>query len=146
MSRLITAVTHPASDPRGSLRLLLGIDALTCAAFAVLVLAATAPLADLTGLGRSVLTWAGTILVVAAAVLTAATLRRDPPPVLVWLVTAINVSWIAASLALLALSPGLTTAGALVVIAQALVVAAAVVVELRALAVQRPAAAQPAAA
>ena len=146
MSTLIAplriAVTHPAHDPLGALRRLLIVDALVCAIFAALVLAATGPLARLSGLPIPVLTWAGVILVAATAVLGWAARMRVPAPPLVWLITAINVGWVAASLAVLAVLPGLTTAGSVLIAAQALIVAATVVVETRALSAQRAALAQ----
>ena len=146
MSSLITplrtAVTHPARDPLGALRRLLIVDALVCAVFAALVLAATGPLARLSGLPLPVLSWAGVILVVATAALGWAARMPVPAPPLVWLVTAINVGWVAASLAVLAVVPGLTATGRILIAVQAVIVAATVVIETRALSAQRAALAQ----
>ena len=50
MSTLLNALTRPADKPRAALRLLLAIDALTCAGFALLVLGASGFLTGLTGL------------------------------------------------------------------------------------------------
>lgn len=134
MKNLLAAVTNPARDPAGSLRLLLRVDGLTCAALAGILLASAGPLARLTGLPTTLLLWAGAILVLATVVLFAAASRRPPSAGLVWLVTAINIGWVLASVAVLVLAPGLTGIGHVLVIAQALPVMLAIVVELRALA------------
>ena len=133
MSTLLNALTRPADKPRAALRLLLAIDALTCAGFALLVLGASGFLTGLTGLPPPLLRGAGAVLIVATLALTAAAVVRDPPSPLVWLVTAINVAWVAASLAVIAVVPGVTTIGQLIVVVQALVVAGTVLVETRAL-------------
>ncbi len=137
MSTLLNALTRPALDPRAALRLLLGIDALTCAAFAALVLGATAFLAGLSGLPTTLLQGAGVVLIIATVSLALAAARHDPPSALVWLVTAINVGWVTASMVVLAVVPGLTTIGQVLIVVQALIVAGAVVVEMRALSARR---------
>lgn len=137
MSALLNAVTRPAIDPRAALRLLLGIDALTCAAFTALAFGATTFLARLSGLPAALLQGAGIVLCFATVILALAAARHDPPSALVWLVTAINVSWVMASLVVLAMVPGLTTIGQILVAVQALIVAGTAVVETRALLARR---------
>jgi hypothetical protein len=102
-----------------NLRLVLWIDAATCAATGLLLSALAAKLSALLGLPAPLLLVAGLSLFPIAAFMAWAAKRPSPPAV--WLVIGGNALWVLGSLLVLALSP--TTLGIVFVIAQAAAVA-----------------------
>ena len=105
-----------------SLKLILTIDALTCAVMAALLLLAGGVLSGLLGIAPAVLTVAG-VLLIPVAVLMALTAARSPQPAaLVKLIVLGNVCWVIASVALVLMTP-MNALGTAFVLAQAVVVA-----------------------
>ena len=126
---VVMASGRPASAP--NLRWVLGLDAATCLAMGMLLVAGAAPLAGLLALPQALLLWAGIVLFPCAALMacTAALLR----PLLVWLVVLGNAAWVIGSLGvLLALQPNALGIG--FVLVQAAVVVGLLVLEHRGLA------------
>lgn len=116
------------------LRWLLGLDAATCLAMGVLLIAATTPLATLLALPPTLLSGAGIVLLASAAGIACAAALPRPP--LVWLVIVGNAAWVLASVGvLLALEPN--AAGTAFVLVQAAAVAGLLVLERRAVAAAR---------
>ncbi len=103
-----------------SLRTLLALDAVTCLAMGTGLIALTAPIAGWTGLPAQLIAGAGWLLLPCAALMAAMALR--PHPAGIALIVAGNVGWVAASLAVAALS-GANGLGVILVLAQALAVA-----------------------
>lgn len=118
-----------AAPARFTLRQLLIIDALTCLATGALLVAASAPLAELLGLPAKLLSYAGLVLFPCAALMGAAARTRAAP--LVWLVILGNFAWAAASVAVAHIYDP-TRVGMVFVLAQAVVVAALGILEFRA--------------
>lgn len=113
-----------------SLSRILALDAVTCAAVFVLGVLATASLAALTSLPAPVLEAGGWICLAAALLLAYLALR--PSRGLLWIAIAGNAAWVAASLALWAVTfPGLTGLGHAVIVAQAIGVAVFTLLEIR---------------
>jgi hypothetical protein len=112
------------SPSRFSLRNLLLADAATCAAMGLALVLGVAPLAALTALPATLLSYAGLALLPIAAVMLLIALRPALQPAGAWLVIAGNGAWVAASFALLLtgwVAP--TTLGIAFVVVQALAVA-----------------------
>jgi len=115
-----------------SLRAVLAIDAGTCLAMGLLLVAAAAPLAGLLGLPEPLLFWAGMLLFPCAALMAGTAAMRPPPAALAWLVIAGNAAWVLASVGvLLVTAPNFL--GTAFVLAQAAVVLVLLVVERRGL-------------
>jgi hypothetical protein len=115
-----------------SLRRVLGVDAATCVAMGLLLVAAAAPLATLLGLPQPLLTGAGIVLFPCAALMAATAAMRRPAPWLAWGVIAGNAAWVLASIGVL-LMFDLTALGIAFVVVQAAVVLGLLVIERRAL-------------
>lgn len=115
------------------LRTVLRVDAATCLAMGVLLVAAAAPLGAMLALPEPLLFWAGLLLFPCAALMAGAAAMQPPAPWLVWAVILGNAAWVLASIGvLMLLAPnGL---GITFVLAQAAVVAALAVLEHRAMA------------
>lgn len=111
------------------LRLVLGADAVSCAAMGIVLLTAAGPLSGLFGLPEALLRGAGLVLMPFAAGLAALALRTHLPQMAVVAVIGLNLLWVADSVLLLVsgwCQP--TMAGVAFVLAQA--VAVLVVTEL----------------
>ncbi|WP_157961620.1 hypothetical protein [Acuticoccus kandeliae] len=117
-------------DDRTILRRILYLDAATCAAMALLCLAARTPLSAATGLPPGLVLGAGLALVPSALFMAAVGRGRPPSRASTGLVVAGNALWVAASLALLALVP-LTGLGVAFVLLQAGAVALLATAEAR---------------
>jgi hypothetical protein len=112
-----------------TLKQLLGFDALTCLAFGLVLVAASATLTPLLGLPSPLLSWAGIALFPCAGLMLLAARTLSKP--LVALVVAGNFAWAAGSVAV-ALAFETTVFGLVFMLAQALLVAALGVLEMRA--------------
>jgi hypothetical protein len=112
-----------------TLRQWLIVDTLTCLVFGLLLVATAAPLAELLGLPRSLLFYAGVILFPCAALMALAAKTLMKP--LVSVVIAGNLAWIVASVAV-GLMFAVTTLGFVFVVAQAAAVLALAMLEWRA--------------
>lgn len=100
MSSSNAQLTMPgAPHAAASLRFVLGLDAATCVAMGLLLVAAAAVLSPWLGLPEPLLYWAGVLLFPCAALMAAAAAMRPPPPRLVGLVIAGNAAWVLASVA-----------------------------------------------
>lgn len=86
---------------RPSLRTLLAVDALTCAAMGAALLLASAPIAALTDIPQALLFYAGVSLVPIAAFMAAAARRPVVARWALWSIVGGNVLWVAASALLL---------------------------------------------
>lgn len=107
---------------RFSLSRVLQIDALSCIACALPMLAASQPLAALTGLGADFLWSAGAVLTGFTLLFGWLGILRTAPPMLVLFAIAGNIGWIVASFAvLLVFAEVLTPAGSALIVAQAFV-------------------------
>lgn len=103
------------------LRRVLFADALASLGSAALLIAATGPVAELTGLSKAVLFEAGLVLAPFVLLVLAVAARPQTPRAGVMAIVAINVLWVIGSVALLA-SSAPTALGYAFVIAQALAV------------------------
>ncbi|RVU39173.1 hypothetical protein EOI86_07960 [Hwanghaeella grinnelliae] len=115
-------MTNPAA--RLPLRTLLAIDAVTCAAMGVLLIAASVPLGRLTDITAPLLFWAGAVLLPVAGFMAVCARLMPVPAWAASLVVLGNVAWVLASLVLPVL--GIITPnplGWLFLTAQAVVVA-----------------------
>lgn len=83
-----------------SLRPLLILDGITCAAFAILLLSASGPLSQMMQLPGALLFWAGAVLVPTAIFMTVAALRLNAPLWAGRIVVFGNLAWVILSLAL----------------------------------------------
>lgn len=111
------------------LRLVLGVDAVSCATMGIVLLTAAGPLSGLFGLPEALLRGAGLVLMPFAAGLATLALRTHLPQMAVVAAIGLNLLWVADSLLLLVsgwFQP--TMAGVAFVLAQA--VAVLVVTEL----------------
>jgi hypothetical protein len=106
---------------KNALGRILTLDALTCAAMGLLLLAASGPVAGLTAIPAALLFYAGVLLVPIAIYMAAVARIGTGYAPMVWLVIVGNIGWIAASLGLFAfIAPnGLGTA---FILAQAAIV------------------------
>lgn len=82
------------------LKTLLRIDAATCLAMGLLLLAASGPLATLTALPPALLFWAGALLLPIAAFMGATALAAEPHRLAVGFIVIGNIFWSLASIAL----------------------------------------------
>ncbi len=82
------------------LRTILAIDAATCLAMGVLLLAAATPVATLTGLPPGLLFYAGGVLLPIAAFIAILSVMAVPPRAAIVLVVAGNAAWVLTSLLL----------------------------------------------
>jgi hypothetical protein len=83
------------------LRRVLALDSASCAAIGLLLCSGAAPLAELFGLGETLLFGAGLLLLPLAAFIGWLASRPVPPSPLVWLVIAGNAAWTAESFLLI---------------------------------------------
>lgn len=113
---------------RITLRQVLTFDALTCAAFGLLLVLAAAPLAPLVGLPAALLFWAGVVLFPSAVLMFLA--ARKTAPLLVWTIILGNVAWVLASIAVV-FAFDVTGLGVAFVLAQAIAVLVLTVLELK---------------
>lgn len=81
-----------------SLKLLLALDAATCAAMGVLLLLGSVPIAGLTQIPAGLLFWAGASLIPIAAFMAIGSRMRPVPGWAALLVVVGNLSWVAASI------------------------------------------------
>lgn len=81
-----------------ALKPLTAIDAITCATMGVALVAASAPVGELTGISASLLYWAGVLLLPVAAFMAWVSRSANPPAWAVNLVILGNGAWVAASL------------------------------------------------
>jgi hypothetical protein len=123
-----------------TLRRVLAVDALTCAAAGALMAFGADLVAPLTGLPKPLLFWAGVVLFPVAALMAFLSRRQAAPAGLVWLVILGNAGWVLASIAVLFLTAP-TALGVAFVVAQAVAVAILTVLEGRAVGGTAPAAA-----
>ncbi len=119
-----------------SLRTVLGIDAVTCLAMGLALIALAGPLGNLFGLPAQLLFFAGVILLPCAALMYATARSSGPNRALAWLVVLGNLAWVVASLGIAAmLAP--SALGLAFLLAQAAVVAVLGFLEYRGLASAR---------
>jgi hypothetical protein len=90
------------SNPATFLRRVLAVDAIGCAVSGVALLAASAPIAGLTGLPVGLVEGAGAALLPFAAFLGWTASRATPPAGAVWTIIALNALWVIGSLAVAA--------------------------------------------
>jgi hypothetical protein len=127
---------HTRQTMRANLSLVLKLNAVSSLATGVLMAALASPLSAISGISATVLTIAGIGLVpFGIAVLRVA---NDPRPTHVRLVSALDFTWVAASVALVALTP-VTALGIALVLAIALVVDVFGMLQLYFVRAQRPA-------
>jgi len=81
-----------------ALKPLVAIDAITCAAMGAALVAASAPVGELTGIPAPLLYWAGVLLLPVAAFMAWVSRSANPPAWAVNLVILGNGAWVAASL------------------------------------------------
>lgn len=81
-----------------ALKPLVAIDAITCAAMGVALVAASAPMGELTGIPASLLYWAGVLLLPTAAFMAWVSQSASPPAWAVNFIILGNGAWVAASL------------------------------------------------
>ncbi|HEX2559315.1 hypothetical protein [Phenylobacterium sp.] len=118
------------------IRRVLFADAVASLGSAVLLIAATGPVAELTGLSKAVLFEAGLVLVPFVLLVLAVAARPQISRAAVKVIIAINVLWVIGSVAVLAMSAP-TALGYAFVIAQALAVG--VLAELQVIGLKRAA-------
>lgn len=94
----VQAATSTASTTSEGLRKVLGVDAITCLAMGVVLLAFAGALGNLLGLPVRLLLAAGLVLLPCAALMYATARSAGPNRALVWLVLLGNLAWIVASL------------------------------------------------
>lgn len=88
------------SNKRSSLKLLLALDAAICAAMGVILLLASAPIAEVTRIPTDLLFWAGASLIPIAAFMAISSRTTPVPGWAATLVVLGNLLWIAASILL----------------------------------------------
>jgi hypothetical protein len=118
------------------LRKVLLLDAITCVAMGLLLIAAAAELARMLGLPEGFLWWAGVALLPCAALMgftSRVGAQTKPPGWLVWLVILGNLAWVVASLLTVAVWFTPTALGAAFVLGQAIAVMALAAMEYRGL-------------
>jgi hypothetical protein len=116
--------TETAARPDRFLRRVLAVDAGTCAAMGLLLLAGNALLEPLLGLPAAFLAAAGLSLVPCAAFIAFVTTRENMPRAAVWAIITLNALWVVGSILLLMSGAfGPTALGTTFVLAQAGVVA-----------------------
>ncbi|MEJ5022250.1 hypothetical protein WH297_21265 [Ochrobactrum vermis] len=81
-----------------ALKPLVAIDAITCAAMGVALVAASAPVGELTGIPAPLLYWAGVLLLPIAAFMAWVSRSANPPAWAVNFIVLGNGAWVAASL------------------------------------------------
>lgn len=116
--------TIPLSPPsrfEPDLTQILRVDAFTCIAMGMLLVAAATPMSALLGLPAPLLLWAGVVLFPCAALMLMAAQRPRFAP-LVWVIVLGNLTWVAAS-AVVGLAFDPTPLGLAFVVVQAAVVA-----------------------
>jgi len=134
MSSMTQSLTLQASP--SVLRKVLLLDAITCVAMGLLLVAAAAGLARMLGLPESFLSWAGVALLPCAALMgfaSRAGSQSKPPGWLVWMVILGNLAWVVASLLTVAAWFTPTALGTAFVLAQAIAVVALAAMEYRGL-------------
>lgn len=109
---------------------LLGLDALTCGGFGLLLLAASGPIGALTGLPGGLLFWVGLALLPVAGFMAWAARQASPPAWATALVVWGNLGWVVASVAVLFVYGN--PLGVAFVLAQAAAVAVLALLEWRA--------------
>lgn len=115
-----------------NLNRILGLDALTCAAMGVVLIAGASTLSTLLDLPQNLLFYAGCVLFPIAAFMAFLARQAATPPAGVWLVILGNACWVAASLVVLVVT-GPNSLGVGFVVIQALVVALMALAEFNAL-------------
>lgn len=90
----------PVATNRSSLRSLLTLDAITCAAMGATLLVASGPIAALTRIPAPLLFWAGASLMPVALFMAASARARPVPSWAARLIVLGNLSWVAASILL----------------------------------------------
>lgn len=119
-------------DKNVSLQKVFGVDALTCAASAALMIGAASKIAALTALPQLLLTVAGLILLPVALLFGAMTRMSSIPSPLLLVAVLGNTAWVLASIGVI-LVTGPNLLGVAFVLAQATVVAVLTVLEARGL-------------
>ncbi|MFG2113889.1 hypothetical protein ACGFRB_14855 [Streptomyces sp. NPDC048718] len=119
MSQTLLAGLARTSVPRSALRRFLGLDAIVTGVNGIAYLAASGPLAELLGVGRTLLLGLGVFLTLYAAGVAWLASRPQPPALGVRAVVEANLAWAIASIAALALWLEPTTAGAVWTLLQA---------------------------
>ncbi|CAL9606987.1 hypothetical protein [Streptomyces sp. enrichment culture] len=117
----ITALAR-TTEPNTALRRFLALDAIVTGANGLAYLAASGPLADLLGVGRTLLLELGAFLTVYAVAVGALGSRRRPARLPAQAVVEANLAWSALSVAALGLWLSPTTAGTVWTVLQALTV------------------------
>ncbi|MBL0920258.1 MAG: hypothetical protein IBJ14_16265 [Hydrogenophaga sp.] len=120
--------------PRPGLQAVLLLDALTCLAMGVALLAWAAPVATFTGLPPRLPVVAGVLLLPCALLMFVAGRRSPLLTGLVWLIVFGNLAWVAASAGVLFMVPSLNLIGQVLVVGQAVFVLAMAFLEWRGLA------------
>jgi hypothetical protein len=105
------------------LKLVLTADALSCLGMGAVLMAAAAPLADLSGLSGGLVSGAGLALLPVGLFMLIVARREAVAPIFVYAIIAGNALWIAESLVLAANAPRITIIGTAFVLAQAAIVA-----------------------
>lgn len=132
MTTTTNTMRAPQSARLPGLRTVLALDAASCLAMAVPLLAVPAMLSAWFGLPQALLFWAGLLLLPCAALMIGLAAVRRPHTGLTRLVIAGNVAWVLASLVVpVVLSP--TALGLAFVLVQAAAVLALLLLEQRAL-------------
>lgn len=116
-----TIPLSPASRGEPDLTQILRVDAFTCAAMGLLLVAAATPMSALLGLPAQLLFWAGVVLFPCAALMFVAA-KWPRFAALVWVIVLGNLAWIVAS-AVVGLAFNPTPLGLAFVVVQAAVVA-----------------------
>jgi len=116
-----TIPLSPASRGEPALTQVLRVDAFTCAAMGLLLVAAATPMSALLGLPAQLLFWAGVVLFPCAVLMFVAA-KRPRFAGLVWVIVLGNLAWIVAS-AVVGLAFNPTPLGLAFVVVQAAVVA-----------------------
>ncbi|MEU8540526.1 hypothetical protein AB0C52_11145 [Streptomyces sp. NPDC048717] len=119
MSQTLLAGLARTTAPRSALRRFLGLDAIVTGVNGIAYLAASGPLAELLGVGRTLLLGLGVFLTLYAAGVAWLASRPQPPALGVRAVVEANLAWAIASIAALALWLEPTTAGAVWTLLQA---------------------------
>jgi len=120
----------PSPSDTTRLQTVFKLDAAICALFGLICVAGAGLLAELTGLPRDLLLYAGLALFPVAGLMAYTATRQSPPRALVWLILFGNEGWILGSIAILVF--GLVEPNALgyaFVIAQAVAVMPLVLLE-----------------
>ncbi|MCO5120148.1 MAG: hypothetical protein M9951_11010 [Burkholderiaceae bacterium] len=126
------AITRRKLPAFASLRNVLGIDAITCLAMGLALIALAGPLGELFDLPARLLFFAGLILLPCATLMYAAARSAGPNRALAWTVILGNLAWVLASLGIaVALAPA--SLGMAFLLAQAAVVAVLAGLEYRGL-------------